>query len=78
MHQNVDIDQAATQLSSLLEKVEQGEMVTITRAGQPIADLVPHSPRRITFGTLAGHVSYDEATAFGPDDDIVEMFEGPK
>ncbi len=37
----VNIHEAKTQLSRLLAKVEQGEEVIISRAGKPIARLVP-------------------------------------
>jgi prevent-host-death family protein len=33
--------QAKTHLSELLERVEQGEVVTIARRGRPVARLVP-------------------------------------
>lgn len=37
----VNIHQAKTQLSRLLELVEQGEPVIIARHGRPVAELVP-------------------------------------
>jgi prevent-host-death family protein len=36
----VNIHEAKTQLSRLLELVEQGEVVTIARHGKPVAELV--------------------------------------
>lgn len=43
----VNIHEAKTQLSRLLEKVENGEEVVIARAGQPIARLsVYREPQR--------------------------------
>ena len=36
--------QAKTQLSQLLDQVEQGEVVTITRHGRPVAILTPVAP----------------------------------
>ncbi len=42
--------EAKTHLSSLLERVAQGESFTITRHGKPVARLVPaehHDPERI-------------------------------
>ena len=38
--------QAKTQLSQLLDQVEKGEMVTITRHGRPVAILTPVAPAR--------------------------------
>jgi prevent-host-death family protein len=37
--------EAKTHLSSLLERVAQGESFTITRHGKPVARLVPVEPR---------------------------------
>lgn len=37
----VSVAEAKTQLSSLLDAVEAGQSVVITRRGKPIADLVP-------------------------------------
>jgi prevent-host-death family protein len=37
----VDSLQASTKLAELLDKVEAGETVTITRRGKPVAQLVP-------------------------------------
>ena len=47
--QTVNIHEAKTHLSRLLEAVERGEEVVIARAGQPIATLVAYKPphRRI-------------------------------
>jgi prevent-host-death family protein len=54
----VNVHEAKTQLSRLLERVESGEEVIIARAGKPVARLVPlatASPRRIP-GRLKGMV----------------------
>jgi len=42
---SVEVHQAKTQLSELLRRVTAGEEITITRAGEPIAKLVPIRPR---------------------------------
>jgi prevent-host-death family protein len=55
----VNVHEAKTQLSRLLERVEAGEQITIARAGKPIADLVPHARADIVFGGLAGRLRYD-------------------
>lgn len=39
--ENVGVYAAKTHLASLLERVENGEEVTITRHGKPVARLVP-------------------------------------
>lgn len=40
--QIVNIHQAKTTLSKLLEKIAKGEEVIIAKAGKPVAKLVPH------------------------------------
>jgi prevent-host-death family protein len=46
----VNVRQAKTQLSRLLELVEQGETVIITRDGQPVAELVRARGSRFPLG----------------------------
>jgi prevent-host-death family protein len=41
----VNVHEAKTHLSRLLERVERGEEIVIARAGKPIARLVPVDPR---------------------------------
>lgn len=44
--QTVNIHEAKTHLSQLLEAVERGEEVVIARAGNPIATLIAYKPPR--------------------------------
>jgi prevent-host-death family protein len=71
----VNIHEAKTHLSRLLEQVAAGERVVISKAGHPVADLVPHRAATVTFGGLKGEIAYDDS-AFGIDPDIQEMFYG--
>lgn len=48
----VNVHEAKTQLSRLLEAVEAGEDVVIARAGRPVARLVPVTPARRQLGGL--------------------------
>ena len=72
----VNIHEAKSQLSRLLEDVENGERIVIARAGEPVAVLVPFKTavRRRRLGLFAGeaviHADFDElpadiAAAFG-------------
>jgi prevent-host-death family protein len=70
---NVNIHEAKTHLSRLLEQVAAGERVVISKAGTPIADLVPHQAATVAFGGLKGEVAYSDQ-AFGLDPDILQMF----
>ncbi|HEY2577937.1 MAG TPA: type II toxin-antitoxin system prevent-host-death family antitoxin [Streptosporangiaceae bacterium] len=72
---SVNIHEAKTHLSRLLEQVAAGERVVISKAGTPIADLVPHHAETVMFGGLKGEISYDDR-AFDVDPDIQQMFYG--
>ena len=72
----VNVHEAKTALSRLLEEVEAGERVVIARAGHPVAVLIPWKTalRRRKFGQFAGqatiHPDFDDlpddiAAAFG-------------
>jgi prevent-host-death family protein len=52
----VNVQDAKTHLSRLLERVEAGEEIVLARAGSPVARLVPlqQAPRRL--GSLKGRV----------------------
>lgn len=55
MTNSVGVHEAKTHLSKLLERVERGEEITITRRGQVVARLVPPSPPVVRqFGTDEG------------------------
>ncbi|MGH3976666.1 MAG: type II toxin-antitoxin system Phd/YefM family antitoxin [Pseudonocardiaceae bacterium] len=73
---NVNIHEAKTHLSRLLERVAAGERVTISKAGQPIADLVPHQRTPVIIGGMHGEIRYDDADFDDLDPDIQEMFYG--
>ncbi|MGO9261107.1 MAG: type II toxin-antitoxin system Phd/YefM family antitoxin [Bryobacteraceae bacterium] len=47
----LNVHEAKTQLSRLLEMVEQGESIVIARNGKPVAELVPCRKRGIQFGS---------------------------
>jgi prevent-host-death family protein len=46
----VNVHEAKTQLSRLLELVEQGEVVTIARHGKPVAELVSIRAKGLPLG----------------------------
>jgi prevent-host-death family protein len=74
----VNIFQAKTQLSKLIEKVERGEDVIIARAGKPVARLTQLKPAKkpIVFGLLKGkiHVTEDFDAPLPPE--VLAEFEG--
>lgn len=73
----VNIHEAKTHLSRLLEGVAKGESFVIAKAGKPVADLTPigqKRKRRIGFMKDMGSVPDDFNTMFA--DEIADMFEG--
>jgi prevent-host-death family protein len=61
----VNVHEAKTQLSRLLEQVEAGERIVIARAGVPVAVLAPYraATRKRRLGLFAGqatiHADFD-------------------
>jgi prevent-host-death family protein len=73
----VNIHEAKTHLSRLLERVAAGEEVVIAKAGKPVARLIPFAPRgKRILGIDAGKVWIaDDFDAPLPDDMLAD-FEG--
>lgn len=72
----VNIHEAKTHLSRLVERVEAGEEVVIARAGRPVARLVPFGARtapRVP-GLWRGRVTL-AADFDAPDEDLIATFE---
>ena len=77
--QTINIHQAKTQLSKLIEKTQKGEDVIIAKAGKPVAKLIaykePLKPRKL--GLWKGKVwvadDFDEES-----EEINELFYGDK
>jgi prevent-host-death family protein len=76
----VNIHEAKTHLSRLLQRVANGEEVTIARAGVPVARLVPVEPAKKKIRPLGmdrGRVWVaDDSDAPLPDDLLKEFYGG--
>ena len=58
----VNVHQAKTQLSRLLERVRAGEEIILAKNGQPYARLVPlENPKKRKLGAMKGLGKVDEA-----------------
>lgn len=58
----VNVHEAKTHLSKLLERVAQGEEIILAKAGRPVARLVPlapHAGRRVP-GSARGKISISD------------------
>lgn len=77
MTRTVNVHEAKTHLSRLLEAVESGEDVVIARAGRPVARLVRAEPKRLkrTPGAWRGKVRIAEDFDETPDD-LLDAFHG--
>jgi prevent-host-death family protein len=76
----VNIHEAKTNLSRLVERVSKGESVVIAKAGKPMVKLVPldEGEHRVTkrIGFMDGEIKVpDDFDTMGADV-ILEMFEG--
>lgn len=59
--QVVNLYDAKTQLSALVERAAAGETIVIAKAGRPLAQLVPlFRGRRVRFGSLRGRIAIPE------------------
>jgi prevent-host-death family protein len=71
----VNVHEAKTNLSKLLAQVEAGGVVTIARAGHPVARLVPIKRKRFAdvFGSMS-HLPPLPDDFNDPDPEIEELF----
>lgn len=76
MTTTVNIHEAKTHLSRLLDAVQAGETVTIAKAGHPIAQITPIPSAKPYFGCLkdklAGYATLDFDE---PDPEILAMWD---
>ena len=73
----VNIHEAKTQLSRLIERVCAGEEIIIARSGKPVARLAPleqRRPRRL--GLLKGKIWVAKDFNAPLPDDLLDLFEG--
>lgn len=69
------VHEAKTHLSRLLDEVEAGGTVVITRRGKPVAKLEAIAPvRRPVFGSMKGLIGFDESFFDPLPDDELELW----
>ncbi len=72
----INISEAKTQLSKLVDMVFHGEKVIIAKNNLPLVDLVPHQPEgKRKLGLLRDEITIAD-NFLDDDDDIEEMFYG--
>lgn len=71
----VNIHEAKTHLSRLIERVVAGEDVVIAKAGHPLVRLVPITPEKPVLGSAAGMFELKEGWEQPlSDDELNELF----
>ncbi|MBT9590230.1 MAG: type II toxin-antitoxin system Phd/YefM family antitoxin [Thiobacillus sp.] len=76
--QIINIHEAKTHLSRLLEQVAGGEEIVIAKAGKPVARLVPleAAPKRRRLGLLKGKLTVPDDFDAPLTEDEQALFEG--
>jgi prevent-host-death family protein len=74
----VNIHQAKTHLSRLIEQAARGHETIIAKAGRPVARLVPiaNAPRAKRFGLLKGTLRIGADFDAPLPDEVLALFEG--
>jgi prevent-host-death family protein len=73
----VNIHEAKTHLSRLLERAHKGERIVIAKAGVPMAELGPLSRIDVVFGALAGTAEIDYDAFEAADQEVASMWDDP-
>lgn len=80
MSETVNIHEAKTHFSRLVERAAKGETVIIAKAGKPVARLMPLEgtvgKKKRRFGVLEGQITVPEDFDRMFDQEIAEMFNG--
>lgn len=75
----VNIYEAKTRLSELVEAANRGESVTIAKAGKPVAMLVPITSKRgFPFGLMKGRIEIAEDFDAPLSEELLDAFEGTR
>ncbi len=76
--QQLNIYEAKTQLSQLVEQVSKGDSFIIAKSGKPLAKLIPlevKGGKAFSFGTLAGKIKVSDDFDAALPDDLLDLFE---
>ena len=76
--ETINIHQAKTQLSRLIERVNAGEEIVIAKAGRPVARLVPVGASAVprTPGLMKGRIRVGKDFDAPLPGDLLDAFEG--
>jgi len=71
---DISIQEAAAQMEQLIERLGAGERITLTRDGQPVAELVPLR-KRLAERAMEGDHRDPDADGWSPSEDDAGMEE---
>jgi prevent-host-death family protein len=75
----LNVYEAKTRLSALLDEVSKGASFVIAKSGKPVARLLPIEPRKgrkIKFGMMKGKVKFAPDFDAPLPEDVIKSFEG--
>lgn len=74
----INIYEAKSQFSSLVDRASKGETIVIAKSGTPLAKLVPlkEKKKKIKFGTLKGKIHVPDDFDAPLPEEILALFEG--
>ncbi len=77
-HHTVNIHEAKTHFSQLVDAASKGQEIVIAKAGTPVAKLVSIEQKKpqVRFGVLKGKLKLSEDFDAPLPDDIIDLFEG--
>jgi prevent-host-death family protein len=78
--EQVNIHEAKTHLSRLVDRAAAGAEIVIAKAGKPLAKLVPYAPvkPKRQFGLYKGKIQIADDFDAPLPDDLLDLFEGKK
>lgn len=75
MSTTVNVHEAKTHLSRLLERVAAGETIVIARAGRPVAELRAYARTDLVLGGLVEELDWDDDAFATGDAEILQSFD---
>ncbi|MBW2734114.1 MAG: type II toxin-antitoxin system Phd/YefM family antitoxin [Deltaproteobacteria bacterium] len=73
----INIHEAKTHLSKILEAVQRGEEVIIAKANKPIAEIIPYQKPALQLGGFEGKIVIsDDFDSEALNEEVADLFQG--
>lgn len=76
MEHQINIHEAKTQMSKLVDRAQSGEEFIIAKAGKPVARIVPLEKIKRKLGILNGKIQVPDSFNTPLPDEVLVQFEG--